>query len=241
MGSGVVGFNMNATHHIMNDINTHIIKFYNAIKNGTITPEIAREFLEHEGDLLKSSSNGGQDYFKSVRDRFNNSSQELDFLFLSRSCFNGMIRFNGSGKYNVPFCKKPDRFSKAYITKIVNQISYIMDIVDSSWEFTNISFEDVISKASADDIIYCDPPYMGKSSDYFSKWTNENEMKLFELLCSTKSKFVLSSWKSNSYRENEHFVKYSDKFKFKEIDHRYQVGPTNENRNSVVEVLIYNF
>ena len=171
MGSGVVGFNIVSNHHIMNDINTHIINFYNAIKTREITPQTVREFLETEGNNLRNSSDGGQTYFREVRERFNFSNHQLDFLFLSRSCFNGLIRFNSRGKYNVPFCKNPDRFSKAYITKIVNQIDSVSRLIDDSWEFTNNSFEDTILRATEQDMLYCDPPYMGLNTDYFSKWT----------------------------------------------------------------------
>ncbi len=49
----------------------------------------------------------------------------IDFLFLNRAGFNGMIRFNGKGQFNTPFCRKPRRFVQAYVTKIVNHVSYV--------------------------------------------------------------------------------------------------------------------
>lgn len=65
-----------------------------------------------------SDCNG--DYYYEVRDRFNESHDPYDFLFLNRSCFNGLMRFNRQHRYNVPYGHNDNRFSKAYVTKIVN-------------------------------------------------------------------------------------------------------------------------
>src|SRR5690606_306254 len=86
-----------------------------------------KQFLIEEGQKLLET-NG--DYYYTVRNRFNEESNPLDFLFLSRSCFNGMMRFNKKGGFNVPFCKKPNRFAQALITKITNQVENISQIID---------------------------------------------------------------------------------------------------------------
>ena len=119
MGSGVVGFNIAPPSAIFADSNPHIIEFYNNIKKGTITARIVKEFLQQEGSILSEKDD---EYYYEVRKRFNSKHDPLDFLFLNRSCFNGMIRFNKRFEYNVPYGHKPQRFSKGYITKIVNQI-----------------------------------------------------------------------------------------------------------------------
>ena len=122
MGSGVVGFNIAPSRAIFSDTNPHIINFYKQIQNGKITPYIVRCFLEEEGKKL-SKLDG--EYYYEVRKRFNQYHNPLDFLFLNRSCFNGMMRFNKNNEFNVPYGHKPLRFSKAYITKIVNQVAYV--------------------------------------------------------------------------------------------------------------------
>ena len=86
-------------------------------RSGIITSYIVREFLEREGKLLEQWSD---EYYYTVRARFNQEHNPLDFLFLNRSCFNGMIRFNKSFGFNVPYGHKPQRFAKAYVTKTVN-------------------------------------------------------------------------------------------------------------------------
>ena len=91
MGSGVVGFNIEPHRALFADTNPHIIEFYNQIKSGQINSYKVRLFLEQEGKLLEQ---GDDEYYYAVRRRFNNEHNPLDFLFLNRSCFNGMIRFN---------------------------------------------------------------------------------------------------------------------------------------------------
>ncbi|WP_207691649.1 DNA adenine methylase [Desulfonema limicola] len=90
MGSGVVAYNVKPERAILCDSNPHLIAFYNSIKNGKITFSFVSEFLKEEGEKLK---NKGQEYYYEVRERFNNNKEPLDFLFLNRACFNGMIQF----------------------------------------------------------------------------------------------------------------------------------------------------
>ena len=122
MGSGVVGFNIRPERAIFADINPHIINFYKAVKAGKITSDTVRAFLYDYGRKLEAY---GGDFYHSVRSSFNRDHNPLEFLFLNRSCFNGMIRFNKDYCFNVPYNHKPGRFSKAYITKIANQVQYI--------------------------------------------------------------------------------------------------------------------
>lgn len=126
MGSGVVGLNLAPQNAVFADTNPHVINFYNAIKDKKISSHMVRDYLEQEGKKLEEKD--AQHYYY-IRDRFNESHDSLDFLFLNRSCFNRMIRFNKNYKFNVPYCHKADRFAKAYITKIVNQVKHLEELL----------------------------------------------------------------------------------------------------------------
>ncbi|OQY59997.1 MAG: hypothetical protein B6245_03720 [Desulfobacteraceae bacterium 4572_88] len=146
MGSGVVAYNIRPGKALLCDTNPHLIRFYNSIKHGEITSDHVSDFLRSEGEKLE---NKGQDYYYEVRERFNKNLKPLDFLFLNRSCFNGMIRFNKKGGFNVPFCRKPQRFGQAYVTKIVNQVSYVQTLLNyQDFEFKCQNFETTIMNAS---------------------------------------------------------------------------------------------
>jgi DNA adenine methylase len=243
LGTGVVAFNARFKEAILNDTNPHIIEFYKNVQNGTIGGPTMRQYLEREGELLSKANNDGYDHYRAVRARFNVDFSPYDFIFLSRAGFNGMMRFSKKGHWNIPFCKKPDRFAPAYVTKIVNQLENVSQIIQPKpyWEFYNKSFAEIIPLAEKDDIIYCDPPYFGRYVDYYNGWTEEDEESLFNLLYKTKAKFILSTWHHNNWRENEMIAKFWNKFNILTKDHFYHSGGKVENRQTVVEALVCNF
>lgn len=238
MGSGVVGFSLQPENALFCDNNPHLINFYNSIKNGKISAQIARDFLENEGSILKET---GEAHYYFIRERFNEKRDSLDFLFLNRACFNGVMRFNRKGFYNVPFGHKPERFAKAYITKICNQIERIeKSIKNFDWEFVCQDFRQTIAKAKESDLIYCDPPYFGRHTDYFNSWTELEEKDLFDLLKAIQAKFILSTWHSNDFRANLELEKYSKLFEVVTKQHFYHVGANEGNRNSMTEAIVLN-
>lgn len=242
-GTGVVGFNspIRGTH-LVGDTNPHIINFYRGVQSGKINSHSMRAYLEEESRLLANADEEGYAHFRKVRDRFNAEHSPYDFIFLSRAGFNGMMRFNRHGDWNIPFCKKPGRFSPAYVTKICNQIEQVARIIKKrEWEFNNVPFAETIERAEAGDIIYCDPPYFGRYVDYYNGWTEQDEHELFEALSRTRAKFILSTWHHNDFRPNEMIERYWDCFNITTREHFYHGGGHIENRHSVVEALVFNF
>ncbi len=239
MGSGIVGFNIAPEKAIFADINPCIIDFYNHIKSGKINSHLVREFLEEEGEKLAKLNDA---YYYEVRERFNKGHEPLDFLFLNRSCFNGMIRFNKNYDFNVPYGHKPKRFSKAYITKIVNQVAFIENKLKySDWDFLCQSFEETITMATSDSFIYCDPPYIGRHVDYYDSWDEKSELALCAALKKSGTKFMLSTWDHNDFRTNI-YVKSVWSFCNKITkEHFYHVGGSEKNRNPMIEALLTNY
>lgn len=244
LGTGVIAFNSGYKKAILNDTNPHIINFYKGVQRGEITASLMKEYLEKEGSILSKADNNGYEHYLKVRSRFNSGEfSPYDFIFLSRAGFNGMMRFGGKGNWNIPFCKKPDRFARSYITKITNQVAAVSQIIqpEPNWIFHNKSFDEIISPATENDIIYCDPPYYGRHVDYYNGWKEQDEELLFELLSVTKAKFILSTWHHNDWRENEMINKFWRKFNVVTKDHFYHNGGNIENRRTIVEALVCNF
>ena len=239
LGSGAVVFNIRPRRALLSDSNPHVIEFYRAIAEGKITAQTARAFLQEEGNSLLRS--GGTHYYV-IRDRFNEKFDSMDFLFLNRSCFNGLIRFNKKGKFNVPFCQKPARFSKSYVTKIVNQIQAVGKVIEQGdYQFIHSGFIQTISAATKNDLVYCDPPYIGRHTDYFTDWDEIGEKKLESILYFLSSKFILSTWHSNAFRTNEFIDRFWSKYYIETRTHFYHIGAKERNRNAMLEALVMNF
>lgn len=240
-GSCIVALNVRPARALLADTNKHIISLYRGIQDGTVSPGVVKSFLEREGYKLAQF---GERYYKEVRARFNQEHSPLDFLFLNRSCFNGLMRFNSRGEFNVPFCHKPERFSQAYVTKICNQVEAFSKVVTlRQWSFQVLDFREALSQASAQDFIYADPPYAGRHVDYYNSWSAGDEAKLVSDLKGLPCKFLLSTWHSNKYRSNpaigEHWE--GSRFQARTYEHFYHVGATENLRNSMTEALIANY
>lgn len=235
IGTGVVAFNIAPQKAILTDKNKYIISFYKGIQNGNITSETVRCFLEFHGKELEKY---GVEYYKKMRNDFNENGDSLYFLFLNRADFNGMIRFNRQGKFNVPFCQKPNRFSKAYITKICNQVSNVARVMEGKdWIFDSCTWQKTVEKASENDYIYLDPPYIGRDTCYVGEWSEEEAILLAEYAHKTPANVCLSMWKESEFRRNSHLYDFWHDFTWYEQNHFYHVGAKESNRHSMIEVL----
>lgn len=239
MGTGAVAFNIAPRSAVLCDSNPHLVHFYSSMANGDITPEVVKDYLVREGEKLLSK---GEGHYYFIRERFNSHHAPLDFLFLNRAGFNGMIRFNKKGEFNIPFCRKPQRFAQAYVTKIVNQVDFVSRLLKAKeFKFKCQDFSKTISEASSQDIIYCDPPYIDRHVDYFNGWGDSHEKQLYEKLSGFGGRFVLSTWHHNDYRANEYIQSLWSNFNIITHEHFYHVGGKEVNRNPVIEALVVNF
>lgn len=237
-GTGVVAFNLAPQAALLCDTNPHLIHFYQAIQQKQITSAIVKQFLIHEGDILLRQ---GEEHYYFIRERFNKHHDPLDFLFLNRAGFNGMIRFNRKGGFNVPFCRKNNRFAQAYVTKITNQVEWVAKLIQlKSFTFVCQPFNDTIHMADKNSIIYCDPPYIDRHADYYNGWQDTDEQLLFNLLSNTPSYFMLSTWHHNDYRKNDYIERLWNCFNVLTRAHFYHVGASEKNRSPMIEAIVTN-
>jgi DNA adenine methylase (dam) len=236
LGSGVVALNLAPPRALLADTNRYIIALYGAIQQGEINPSNVREFLTDEGKKLATY---GEAYYYEVRERFNLQGSSLDFLFLNRSCFNGVMRFNRHGRFNVPFGHKPQRFSQAYITKIVNQVGWVAkQMRDKDWEFRVARWDETLAEAQPGDFVYLDPPYIGRHTDYYNSWDGAEAIRLASIAKRLPCGFALSMWLENRYRKNAHIEESWSGMEMRICSHFYHVGSTENLRNEMQEALI---
>lgn len=236
IGSAVVALNIAPQRALLADTNEHMIDLYRGIQDGSINGRSMRQYLEREGtDLLEK----GEAHYYAVRERFNEHGDPFDFVFLSRSCFNGMMRFNKKGGFNVPFCRKPERFRPALVTKIVNQVEWARQaMAGKDWDFVVQDWRVTVADAKTGDLIYCDPPYIGRHVDYYNGFTEEEADDLAEALIASKAGFALSMWLENKYRRNDYVDRWFSNYPQRTMEHFYHVGPQEKLRNAMTEVVI---
>jgi DNA adenine methylase len=236
LGSGVVLFNAEPERAIVSDTNEHLIGLYLAIQSGRITARHVGQHLRSEGAALLEK---GEDHYYEIRDRFNAEHSPLDFVFLNRSCFNGVMRFNRRGRFNVPFCRKPDRFRQAYVTKICNQVEWVAaQMRGRDWTFVVRDWRDTLADAREGDFVYLDPPYVGRHTDYYNSWSDQEASDLAVAVRNLPAGFAYSMWKENEYRENPHLLEHFGDYPTVTREHFYHVGATEDLRNAMNEALV---
>ena len=224
---------LNSKKIYLNDKNVELINAYKQIK---INPNKLLEELE----ILKN--NHGKEYFYKIR----NLDRDFDFyslsevfraarfIYLNKTCFNGLCRYNAKGNFNTPMgsYKNPKIYDKDLIFSVHEVLKNV--------SITNKDFEVVSLKAKKGDFIYFDPPYypLNKTSSFVSYTDNfsANEQirlyKLFKMLDSEGIKVL----QSNS---NTDFIKelYKD-FEIIEVISKRAINCKGDKRGKITELII---
>lgn len=161
VGGGAVFFDLLPEEGFLSDLNKELVVTYNVIKND---PEkLIISLKKHKTD---------KDYFLEVRAQDPNKLSDVAvasrFIFLNRTCFNGMYRVNSKGGFNVPFGK----YTNPLICDEDNlqKVSKALQNIDIKHQ----DYKEVLKKAKKGDFIYFDPPYYPVSKTAsFTSYTAE--------------------------------------------------------------------
>jgi DNA adenine methylase len=131
----------------------------------------------------------GHTYYYKVRDRFNKKRNPEDLLFLSRTCVNGLIRFNTYGDFNNSLHHTRPGIHPETLRSILLEWSKIV----SKTKFAATDYENLLKKAKLGDIVYMDPPYMGNKGRYKNEQFDfERLWHILDDLNKRKVKWILS-------------------------------------------------
>ena len=130
----------------------------------------------------------GYTAYYEIRDDFNRDRSPYDLMFLSRTCVNGLIRFNDKGEFNN---------SLHYSRKGINPNTLEGIIFDwsehiRSTEFIAADYTVTTSSAKAGDIVYLDPPYFHTKGRYFGTIDFDRFLEYLEDLNRRGIKYLLS-------------------------------------------------
>lgn len=234
------------------DININLINCYNVIKNNV--EELIKDLKAKEDEFLRLENEDRQEYFYNVREEYNSyriTENELsikragEFIFLNRTCFNGLYRVNKNGEFNVP-CGKYKNPKICDATNLRNLSFLIRNVVFQYGDYTK-------SEKYVDNntFVYFDPPYRPLSvTSGFTSYTkedfndeNQKELaKYFRKLDEKDAKLMLSnSNPKNTNKDDDFFEDIYKGFYINEISAKRMINANSKGRGEISELLITNY
>lgn len=156
IGGGALFFSLTPHHAVLYDNNAELISLYSVVKNDVeaLIEALREHKLRHEAD--------GREYYYSVRDQdrgpdFSARSavdRAARFVYLNRTCFNGVYRVNSEGLFNVPYgsYKNPLVCDEANLRACSAALQPVV--------LKQGDFEQILQTAQRGDFVYFDPPYV---------------------------------------------------------------------------------
>lgn len=256
VGGGAVLINILQDYNVKEayafDINIDLINSYNVIKFNV--DELISKLKKREDDYIKLDVESRKKYYYDVREKYNSyviKENELsveraeEFIFLNRTCFNGLYRVNKNGKFNVPIgnYKNPticDEDNLKALSKLIENVKF------EYGSYTNSDFH-----ADENTFIYFDPPYRPLNiTSGFTSYTkedfNDDDQKELALFYSSihykNSKLMLSnSNPKNTNQEDTFFEEIYSEFNINEIYAKRMINANSKGRGEISELLITNY
>ncbi|HGM1480705.1 TPA: DpnII family type II restriction endonuclease [Clostridioides difficile] len=250
--------------YVINDINSKLINLYIKVRDDleeliTELTNLKEQYISYE----EGSSDREKMYYD-IRDRFNILTNEKNienedcikqasyFIFLNKTCFNGLYRENSRGEFNVPFgrYKNPSFFDKNELEKL----SMLLNKRDSRGELkvkilnkNYLNLENIIDKNC---FVYLDPPYRPVTIGGFNSYNKGNfnddsqiELsKFYKVLDKIDTKLMLSNSDPKVLYEEDTFFDdlYSD-FNIKRVHAKRFINSKGNGRGFITELLITNY
>lgn len=175
LGGGAVYFHLEPDNAILNDINDRLITFYQQLRNNypqmrQQLDELQRQYEANQFAYkrLKAKNpeervpNANEDLYYQIRELFNHPDDTyLDgvlYFFINKTAYSGMIRYNNSGEYNVPFGRYPNLNTRL----VTLQHSELLQ----GAELSSLDYRQIFDMAAEDDFMFLDPPYDCVFNDY---------------------------------------------------------------------------
>lgn len=244
LGGGAVFFELAPKNAVCFDYNRDLIEFYRVVKN---KPE---ELIMLLNKNYKNQNN--QDFYYKVRslDRditiFNNLSdveKAARFLYLNKTCYNGLWRVNSNGCHNVPFGKYVN--PKILDEEAIREVSEYFN--DNKIDFFHSDFSEVLKYAAKGDVVYFDPPYdiednQSEFVSYTKKGFNKEDQKRLKNVCdrlvekgvivavsNSKTKFIADLYNGENYQ----YYTINDNIKVRRL-----ISSKADSRKIIEEILI---
>lgn len=235
IGGGALFFELQPEQAYISDMNEELINLYSVVRDNVY--ELIKDLSKHEVS---------KEYFLEIRniDRTEQYTELSDverasrFIYLNRTCFNGMYRVNSQGQFNVPFghYKNPRIIDK-------NNLLNCSELLKKT-EIKCTDFSEILTKVKKGDLVYFDPPYVPlNETSSFTSYTKDGfdinmQFKLRDVcdeLDNKGVKFMLSN--SDTKLVNELYENYN----IKKVFASRQINANADGRGKITEVLVRNY
>lgn len=234
------------------DINMDLINAYNVIKNNV--EELITNLKRMGTEYLQLGQEERKNYFYNIRNEYNdytlqenqqNVQRASQFIYLNRTCFNGLYRVNKDGKFNVPVgsYKNPticDEENLRNLSELIQNVQFQYGDYRRSMEYV-----------TENTFVYFDPPYRPLNmTSGFTSYTKEdfnddNQRELatfYRELNERNAKLMLSnSNPKNINEEDKFFDNIYQGFNIDEIYASRMINANSNGRGKISEILITNY
>lgn len=254
VGSGAVLFWMlnnfpKLEKAVINDINEDLINTYKTIASRPKELISILQVLQNEFHVLEGKDEQKKEYYYQKRELYNTRKEEQSgqaalFIFLNRTCFNGLYRVNKNNGFNVPMgsYKKPTICDD----KNIIAVSSALQKVEILWG----DYEETLNFADNKTLFYFDPPYkpLSETSSFNSyakdEFNDAEQIRLRDFchkLDALNHNWILSNSDVKGKDENANFFDdlYSDFF-IQRVDARRSINANPDKRGLLKELLITN-
>jgi DNA adenine methylase len=256
IGSGAVFFWMlreypNIEKAVINDINSDLTEAYKIFQQAPDALVRALDNIEKEYKSLESEE-AQKELFLEIRRRFNARTQEAVeqtayFIFLNRTCFNGLYRVNSKNHFNVPF----GRYSNPKILdqeNIYNVHEALQKVVILNGDYTK-----TLEEATDNTFFYFDPPYKPLSktasfNSYSHETFDDREQVRLKHFCDTLTEreynWLLSNSDPKNTNPDDHFFEelfHGDHLFIDRVPAKRMINSDASKRGEIWELLISNY
>lgn len=234
------------------DTNQDLVNAYNVIKIDV--EDLIKKLSKYEKEYLPLDMEERKEYYYDVRNEYNSAEvkagklstkRAAEFIFLNRTCFNGLYRVNQSGDFNVPMgkYKNPticDEENLRELSKLLQNVEIICG-----------DYQDTADLVDDKTFVYFDPPYRPLSvTSGFTSYTkedfNDEDQKqlamYYKKLDMKDAKLMLSNSNPKNVNENDTFFDdiYSG-YTINELQANRMINSNSTKRGKISELLIINY
>ncbi len=230
---------------IINDINTDLINCYKTIKSDIDSLISQLEIYQQEYHTLNEREEEKKEYYYAKRDLFNtktadNTQNAALFIFLNRTCFNGLYRVNKSGQFNVPIgkYKNPKICDKENLLEVHQLLQNVIIL--------NSDYSETLKHAERNSFFYIDPPYKplnttSSFNSYSSDIFDDREQHRLKEFCDEISnqgfQWILSNSDVKQSGDN-FFDQLYENYKILRVNATRRINSLPEKRGKLTELLI---